>query len=69
VSHNDEHTDHCNLCKTHGSTVNAQRYFTEARAKRAVRQDGEIKLIFKYLRELLNSKTEPMRKIGFKRKE
>ncbi|MCU0355992.1 MAG: ORF6N domain-containing protein [Cyclobacteriaceae bacterium] len=32
-----------------------------------VRQDGEIKLIFKYLRELLNPQTEPMRKIGFKR--
>jgi hypothetical protein len=37
--------------------------------KRAVRQDGDIKLIFKYLRELLNPKTEPLRKIGFKRKE
>jgi ORF6N domain len=34
--------------------------------KRAVRQDEDIKLIFKYLRELLNPKTEPMRKIGFK---
>ncbi len=32
-----------------------------------VRQDGEIKLIFKYLRELLNPQTEPIRKIGFKR--
>jgi len=37
--------------------------------KRAVRQDGDIKLIFKYLRELLNPKTSPIRKIGFKRKE
>ena len=37
--------------------------------KRAVRQDGDIKLIFKYLRELLNPKTEPMRKIGFKIKD
>jgi hypothetical protein len=37
--------------------------------KRAVRQDGDIKLIFKYLRELLNPKTEPIRKIGFKRRE
>ncbi|NBP71293.1 MAG: ORF6N domain-containing protein [Cytophagia bacterium] len=37
--------------------------------KRAVRQDEDIKLIFKYLRELLNPKTEPMRKIGFKIKE
>ncbi len=37
--------------------------------KRAVRQDDDIKLIFKYLRELLNPKTEPMRKIGFKHKK
>ncbi|HMG89136.1 MAG TPA: ORF6N domain-containing protein [Chryseolinea sp.] len=36
--------------------------------RQAVRQDGDIKLIFKYLRELLSPKTEPMRKIGFKRK-
>lgn len=32
-------------------------------------QDGDIKLIFKYLKELLNPKAEPMRKIGFKQKE
>ena len=31
-------------------------------------QDDDIKLIFKYLRELLNPKTEPIRKIGFKHK-
>jgi hypothetical protein len=37
--------------------------------KKAVRQDSDIKLIFKYLKELLNPKTEPLRKIGFKRKE
>jgi hypothetical protein len=37
--------------------------------KKAVRQDVDIKLIFTYLRELLNQRTEPMRKIGFKRKE
>jgi len=37
--------------------------------KRAFRQDGDIKLIFKYLRELLNPKTRPLRKIGFRRKE
>ena len=37
--------------------------------KRAVRQDGDIKLIFKYLKELLNPPTEPMRKIGFKHKK
>lgn len=29
-------------------------------------QDGDIVLIFKYLKELLNPKTEPMRRIGFK---
>jgi hypothetical protein len=32
--------------------------------KKTLRQD--IKLIFKYLKELLNPKTEPMRKIGFR---
>lgn len=37
--------------------------------RKALRQDGDIKLIFKYLKELLNPKTEPMRKIGYKRKE
>lgn len=36
--------------------------------KMAVRHDGDIKLIFKYLRELLNPRTAPMRKVGFKRK-
>jgi len=34
--------------------------------RKAVQHDGDIKLIFKYLRELLNPPTEPMRKIGFK---
>jgi ORF6N domain len=34
--------------------------------KTAVRQDDDIKLIFEYLKELLNPPTEPMRKIGFK---
>lgn len=34
--------------------------------KTTVRQDVNIKLIFEYLKELLNPKTEPMRKIGFK---
>ncbi len=29
-------------------------------------QNGDIKLIFKYLKELLNPRTESMRKIGFK---
>lgn len=37
--------------------------------KKAVSQDGDIKLTFIYLRELLNPKTEPMRKVGFKRKD
>ncbi len=32
--------------------------------KRLVNHDDDIKLIFKYLRELLNPKTEPMRKVG-----
>lgn len=36
--------------------------------RRVVKQDGDIKLIFKYLKELLNPKTEPIRKIGFKQK-
>jgi hypothetical protein len=34
--------------------------------RKAVKQDEDIKLIFKYLRELLNPKTEPMCKIGFR---
>ena len=34
--------------------------------KKAFRQDDDIRLIFKYLKELLNPKTEPMRKICFK---
>ena len=37
--------------------------------KRAVRQDDDIKLIFKYMRELLNPKTQPLRKIGFRQKK
>lgn len=36
--------------------------------RKAVKHDGEIKLIFKYLKELLSPKPEPMRKIGFKQK-
>lgn len=36
---------------------------------KAVQHDGYIELIFKYLKELLTPKTEPLRKIGFKRKE
>jgi hypothetical protein len=34
--------------------------------RKAVQQDGDIKLIFKYLKELLNPPTEPTRKIGFR---
>ena len=30
------------------------------------KHDKNFKLVFDYLRELLNPKTEPMRKIGFK---
>ena len=37
--------------------------------RKAVGHDGDLKLIFKYLRELLNPKTEPMRKIGYLRKD
>ena len=36
--------------------------------RKVVEHDGEIKLIFKYLKELLNPTSEPMRKIGFKRR-
>ncbi|MEK6780703.1 MAG: ORF6N domain-containing protein [Bacteroidota bacterium] len=34
--------------------------------RKTVQYDGDIKVIFKYLRELLNPPSEPMRKIGFK---
>jgi len=34
--------------------------------KKAFRHDDDLKLIFKYLKELLNPATEPIRKIGFK---
>src|SRR5690606_36174364 len=37
--------------------------------RKVVNHDGDIQLIFEYLKELLNPKTEPLRKIGFKRKE
>ena len=37
--------------------------------KRIGEHDTEIKLIFDYLRELLNSRTQPMREIGFKHKK
>ena len=34
--------------------------------KKVVTNDADIKLIFEYLKELLDPKTEPMRKIGFR---
>jgi len=37
--------------------------------KKGIKQGSQIKLIFKYLKELLNPTTEPMRKIGFKHTE
>jgi hypothetical protein len=36
--------------------------------KRIGGHDEEIRLILKYLKELLNPQTEPMRRVGFKRK-
>ena len=36
--------------------------------KKILRQDGDIKLIFEYLKELLNPKPEPIQKIGFKQR-
>jgi hypothetical protein len=41
----------------------------EKMERRVVKHDQDIKVVFGYLRELLNPKTEPMRKIDFKRKE
>lgn len=38
----------------------------EQMEKGVTRHDSEIQLIFKYLRELLIQRTEPLRKIGFK---
>jgi hypothetical protein len=37
--------------------------------KKAARQDGDIKLIFKYLKQLLHPPEEPRRRIGFRRDE
>jgi hypothetical protein len=37
--------------------------------RKAIEQDSEIRLIFEYLKELINPKTEQMRTIGFKQKE
>ena len=41
----------------------------EQQERKMVQHDDDIKLIFDYLKELLNPKTEPMRKIGFKHKK
>lgn len=36
--------------------------------RKAVQHGGDITLIFKYLKELLIQKSEPLRRIGFKQK-
>lgn len=36
--------------------------------RKSVQYDEDIKVIFQYLRELLNPQSQPMRKIGFKQK-
>jgi len=37
--------------------------------KRVTRQDGDIRLIFDYLKELLSPEKQTLRKIGFKQKD
>jgi hypothetical protein len=37
--------------------------------KRVMKHDQDIKVVFEYLKELLNPKTEPMRRIGFRQKK
>jgi hypothetical protein len=37
--------------------------------RRVMKHDQDIKVVFDYLKELLNPKTEPLRKIGFKHKK
>ena len=37
--------------------------------KKGIQHDDDIKLIFEYLKELLNPTTEPMRAIGFKHRQ
>lgn len=37
--------------------------------RKVILHEDDIKLIFRYLKELLNPKTEPMRNIGFKHKK
>jgi hypothetical protein len=41
----------------------------ETLERKVTDHDGDIKLIFEYLKELLNPKTEPVRKIGFRHKK
>lgn len=36
--------------------------------RKAIKQDDDLRLIFEYLKELLNPKSQPIRKIGFKMK-
>ena len=35
---------------------------------KVLQQDDEVKVIFRYLKELINPKTKPVRRIGFKHK-
>jgi hypothetical protein len=37
--------------------------------RRVIRHEQDIQVVFGYLKELLNPKTEPVRKIGFKKKK
>lgn len=37
--------------------------------KKVSDHDDDFKIVFTYLKELLNPKTNPMRKVGFKRKD
>ena len=37
--------------------------------KKAIEHDGDLKVIFDYLKELLNPKIQAFRKTGFRRKE
>jgi hypothetical protein len=41
----------------------------EQQERKVVQHDDDIKLIFEYLKEITEFKTEPMRKIGFKHKK
>jgi hypothetical protein len=36
--------------------------------RKVISQDQDIKVIFRYLKELLNPEKEPIRKIGFRRR-